>query len=142
MCTLSLKSLPGMDLPDCVAFILIQGNRVLAEKRKLTKKVDPGAIAFPGGHMKRGESCEETLYREMKEELNLVPGKSRYVCSLLHRSQTLHTIHYFAVESWTGEIENNEAESLLWIPLDEPERLDVDIDRVAMGEYSRVYRAR
>ncbi|MCP4605546.1 MAG: NUDIX domain-containing protein [Proteobacteria bacterium] len=128
-------------MPDCVAFILIKDNRVLAEKRKLTKKADPGAVAFPGGHMKRGESCEETLYREIKEELNLVPGKIKYVCSLLHRSQTLHKIHYFAVESWTGEIENNEAESLLWISLDESERLDIDVDRVAIREYSRVYRA-
>ena len=34
---------------DCVAFILIKGDQVLAEKRKLTKQIDPGAIALPGG---------------------------------------------------------------------------------------------
>jgi 8-oxo-dGTP pyrophosphatase MutT (NUDIX family) len=128
-----------MDLLDCVAFILIEGNRFLAEKRKLTKKADPGAIAIPGGHMKRGESCEQALHRETREELGLVPSQTRYVCSLLHRSPALHKIHYFVVESWAGEIENNEAESLLWIPLGESERLDIDVDRVAISEYVRVY---
>ena len=128
-----------MDLLDCVAFILIEDNEFLAEKRKLTKKADPGANALPGGHMKSGESCEETLHREAREELSIVPSKTKYVCSLLHRSQALHKIHYFAVESWVGEIENNEAESLLWIPLGESERLNIDVDRVAIREYVRVY---
>ena len=128
-----------MNLLDCVAFILIEGNRFLAEKRKLAKKVDPGAIALSGGHMKSGESCKETLHREAREELGIVPSKIKYICSLLYRSPVLHKLHYFAVESWTGEIENNEAESLLWIPLGEPERLDIDIDRVAIREYLRVY---
>ena len=60
--------------------------------------------------MKSGESCEEALHREAREELGIVPSKVKYVCSLLHRSQVLHKIHYFAVESWVGEMENNEAE--------------------------------
>lgn len=131
-----------MDLLDCVAFMLIEGNRVLAEKRKLSKEADPGAVAIPGGHIKKGESCKEALYRESGEELGIIPCDIKYVCSLLHRSQKLHKIHYFAIESWEGEIENNEAESLLWIPLGEPERLDIDVDRVAIREYLRVYRGR
>lgn len=128
-----------MDLPDCVVFILIDGNRVLTEKRKLTKKSDPGTIGLPGGHMKSGESCEEALYRESSEELGIVPSNIKYVCSLLRGSQYLHKIHYFAVESWEGEIGSNEAESLLWIPMNELGRLDIDVDRVAVGEYLRVY---
>jgi 8-oxo-dGTP diphosphatase len=128
-----------MDLPDCVVFMLIDGDRVLAEKRKLTKEPDPGAIALPGGHMKRGESCEEALYRESGEELGITPSNIKYVCSLLRGSQHLHRLHYYAVELWEGEIECIEAECLLWIPLDELERLDIEVDRVAVGEYLRVY---
>ncbi len=129
-----------MDLLDCVAFILIEDNKFLAEKRKLTKEVDPGAIALPGGHMKNGENREDTLQREAREELSIIPNEVRYVCSLLHTPHVLHAIHYFVVESWTGEIENNEAESLQWIPLDDLEKLDLEIDRVAIREYLRVYK--
>ena len=39
---------------DCVAFVLIKGDQVLAEKRKSTKQTDPGAVALPGGHGEKG----------------------------------------------------------------------------------------
>ena len=32
-----------MELHECIALLLSKGNTVLAEKRKLTKKVVPGA---------------------------------------------------------------------------------------------------
>ena len=130
---------PATDLLDCVAFMLIKDDSVLAEKRKLSKKADPWAVALPGGHMKGGESCEETLHRESGEELGIVPRDITYVCTLLHRSPKLHKIHYFAVESWEGEIESHEAESLLWIPMSKLEEFDLDIDRVAIGEFLRVH---
>ena len=127
------------DLLECVAFMLVQDGKVLAEKRKLTKEDEPGAVAIPGGHVERGEHLEETLRRELEEELGITPGTTKYVCSLLHRSHTLLQIHYYAVELWEGEIQANEAESLLWIPFDELERFDIGVDRVAIGEYLRVY---
>jgi 8-oxo-dGTP pyrophosphatase MutT (NUDIX family) len=94
-----------MALLDCVAFILIRGDQVLAEKRKLTKAVDPGAIALPGGHVENGESLEEALYRESHEELSIVPCRTKYVCTLLHRAEEFQRIHYFVVEAWEGNIE-------------------------------------
>jgi 8-oxo-dGTP diphosphatase len=126
---------------ECVAFMLIADGRVLAEKRKRTKRLVPGAVALPGGHMERGEDPEGALRRELREELGVAARRTAYVCSLLHRAEALRKIHYFAVDRWDGEIVNLEAEALLWVALDEPERLDLDIDRVAVGEYVRVYRA-
>ncbi len=107
---------------ECVAFMLVKDNRVLAEKRKLTKTLVPGAVALPGGHMEGDEDPREAL-----------------LCTLLHRAEEIRKIHYFAVESWEGEILNREAEALLWVSLDESHALDLAIDRVAVGEYIRVH---
>ena len=121
--------------------MLIADGRVLAEKRKLTKSLVPGAVALPGGHLEGDEDPEDALQRELREELGVVARRVAYVCSLLHQAEELRRIHYFAVESWDGEILNLEAEALVWVALDEPHRLDLDIDRVAVREYVRVYRA-
>jgi len=119
--------------------MLIQGNHVLAEQRKHTKQVMPGAVAMPGGHVETGEQPEEALRREVQEELGIVPVDVLYVCTLLHRSQEFRKLHYFAVTRWQGEMQPHEAEAVLWIPLRASSALDLDVDRMAVAEYVRVY---
>ena len=127
----------AMCLVECIAFMLMQDDQVLAEKP--TKRVVPGAVAFPGGHIEARESPEEALYREVQEEVGIVPIEIAYVCTLLHRSQEFRKLHYFAVTRWEGEILPQEAESVVWIPLDALETLDLDVDKIAVQEYRRVY---
>ena len=124
---------------ECIAFLLIKDQQLLAEKRKRTKRVVPGVIARPGGHMEAGEQPEEALRREVQEELEIVPLTIAYVCTLLHRSQEFRKLHYFAVTHWEGEIRPTEAEAVLWIPLDTLSILDLDVDRIAVAEYIHVY---
>ena len=124
---------------ECVAFMLIKEHCVLAEKRKLSKQVVPGVIALPGGHLETGEQPEDALRREVHEELGIVPIDAVYVCTLLHRSQEFRKLHYFAVTRWQGEMQPHEAESVRWIPLDALSSLDLDVDRIAVAEYLRVY---
>src|SRR4051794_23264047 len=89
---------------DCVAFLLVDHDRVLLERRSLTKRVVPGVLSIPGGHMEPVERPEEALSRELLEELGVIPTTIRYVCTLLHRSEEFRKLHYFAVEAWEGEI--------------------------------------
>ena len=126
---------------DCVVFMLVRNGHVLAEKRKMTRRLAPGAIALPGGHVDGDEGLEDALRRELHEELGVVAERIAYVCTLLHRAEEFRKLHYFAVESWRGEILNQEAEALLWIPLDEPAVLEIDVDRTAVAEYVRLSRS-
>ena len=124
---------------ECIAFLLIKDQQLLAEQRKRTKRVVPGVIALPGGHMEAGEQPEEALRREIQEELGIVPLTITYVCTLLHRSQEFRKLHYFAVTHWEGESRSTEAEAVLWTPLNTLSILDLDVDRIAVAEYLRVY---
>jgi 8-oxo-dGTP pyrophosphatase MutT (NUDIX family) len=121
--------------------MLLRDGFVLAEQRRATKRVLPGVIALPGSHVEQGESIEAAVCREIDEELGVRPGAPAYVCTLLHRSEEFRKLHYFAVTTWTGVPVAREAESLLWVPLNELETLALDVDRLAVGEYGRLFQA-
>ena len=125
---------------DCVALLLIRDRRVLAEKRKLTKRLAPGALAIPGGHVEPGEALEAALTREAREELAIDVRDAAFVCTLLHRAEELRRLHYYAVRSWGGEVVPDEAESVVWLPFHEAQRLDFDVDKTAVSEYLRLER--
>lgn len=112
---------------------------MLAEERQPTKRVAPGAVALPGGHVEPGEGIEDALRRELKEKLGIAPLEVRYVCTLLHRSAEFRKLHYFAVPQWEGNVANHEAASLRWVPLTMAHELDLEVDRLALAEYQRVY---
>jgi 8-oxo-dGTP diphosphatase len=133
-------SVDVMEVLDCVAFLLVDGDRFLVERRRRDKTVDPGAVAIPGGHLEPGESPVQALHRELAEELGLTTPDPQYFCTLLNPSEELRKLHYYAVHSWSGEIQNNEAEELLWLPLNDLQDLDLAVDQVAIGEYLRVVR--
>jgi hypothetical protein len=77
----------------------------------------------------------------LQEEFGIVPGDLTYVCTLLHRSQEFRKLHYFAIHQREGTLMNYEAESLLWVPFDAQDTFDLDVDRIAISEYIRVYQA-
>lgn len=53
------------------AFILNHENKVLIVKRSKTDSFLPGFYELPGGKVEFGESLEQALRREVKEETNL-----------------------------------------------------------------------
>ncbi len=122
---------------DCVAFMLIGGHAVLAEKRREARSHLPGIISIPGGHLEPGESIEDALFREAREELGIALESPTYVCSLLHRAQELRKLHYWSITRWQGEITPHEADSLVWIGMTNLGALDLEVDRVAVRQWLR-----
>ncbi len=71
--------------------ILQNGTRTMLIKR-VEYPGDPwsGNIAFPGGHIKEGETVQQGLLREINEEVNLVLSENQIV-------KPLNSVHPFRV---------------------------------------------
>ena len=112
----SQKSNRKPKIENMAAGIVLRDGKFLVEKRRLDKEADPGYVEIPGGHAEPGETIEQTLRREMKEELGITVLKERYLGSSLATATNGERgrIHYFLVEEWKGEIVSNEAERVYW----------------------------
>ncbi|CDT48583.1 putative Nudix hydrolase [Vibrio coralliirubri] len=128
-----------MDIHECVSFILLKESQVLLEKRSESKETDPCLITIPGGHIEHGENQVQALFRELDEELNVVPTDYLYLCSLYHPTQELQLIHYFVVTKWKGDITAQEADDVKWYSLGSAP-IGIAADGIALKEVERVGR--
>ena len=126
-----------MKVHECVSFMLFDDKNVLLERRSKNKKLDPGLIALPGGHIEAGENREQALNRELMEELNLVSESFAYLCSLYHPTTELQLIHYYVVSKWQGEMKVLEADEVTWFAISDAP-VEIEADKVALSEYRRL----
>ncbi len=126
-----------MEVFECVSFILLKDEKVLLEHRSKSKETDPGLIAIPGGHLEAGETQQQALYRELKEELDIIPKNAKYLCSLYHPTIELQLLHYYVITEWEGSILSLEADTVEWYGIDNAP-VATEVDRIALSEIGRV----
>ena len=89
-----------------VAGILRRGDEILACRRR-SDQDHAGNWEFPGGKVEAGESPEEALARELREELGIEAGIGpeieRYEFRYPGKKPIL--LIFLAVERWEGEID-------------------------------------
>lgn len=121
-------------IENLVAGILLKNGRFLVEKRRLDKEADPGYVEIPGGHVEPGETLEEALRREMKEELGIKVEKARMVRKefSIATNGERGRIHYFQIEKWNDRIRSYEAERVFW---------ESDISKLSINADQRAVRA-
>jgi 8-oxo-dGTP diphosphatase len=95
-------------------------QRPVHEKKYVSMKWE-----FPGGKVEVGESREEALVREIREELSLDIEVSEFFMTIEHTYPDFHlTMHVFKCVLDHGEITLNEHVALKWLPIDELDQLD------------------
>jgi ADP-ribose pyrophosphatase len=127
---------PGIDYVGvgCGCVIINDKNEVLLVKRSNQSKMEPGLWSRPGGTVEFGETVEEALKREIKEELDI----EIEILSFLEHTNNIMVEdgikkHWLAMgflaRIKSGELKNMEPhkhDDVRWFPLNNlPEELTV-----------------
>lgn len=121
--------------------ILKKENKVLMLRRFNTGYKD-GFYSFPAGHVEEGESFEECLIREAKEEIGVeIRRESLKELYIIHRYKDEVLLNnarvdvFYIVENWSGEIQNlepNKCDDLSWFDLENLPKDTIPYIRVAI----------
>ncbi len=92
-----------------------------------------GKYTIPGGHVELGETLEDALRREVKEETNLDIHDAEFVCfqEFIYDSQFWEPRHFiffdYACKTESTDVRlNDEAEDYLWVRAEEAMDLPTD----------------
>jgi len=108
----------SIDLVLVAACALIDADgRVLLAERPAGKPM-AGLWEFPGGKVNRGERPEETLIRELKEELGITINEA-CLAPLTFASHTYPGFHLlmplYVCRRWDGTVTAKEGQRLAWV---------------------------
>jgi 8-oxo-dGTP diphosphatase len=109
---------PSLRLTLVVAVALIDAdNRVLLAQRPEGKQL-AGLWEFPGGKVEAGERPEETLIRELDEELGIAV-KEACLAPLTFASHAYESFHLlmplYVCRRWDGFVRSREGQALKWV---------------------------
>ena len=97
--------------------LLDPDGRVLIAQRPLGKPM-AGLWEFPGGKVEQGEAPEQTLIRELKEELGIVVNAA-CLAPLTFASHSYPDFHLlmplYVCRRWEGIVRAMEAQQLAWV---------------------------
>lgn len=108
---------------EVVAAVIVRDGRYFATQRGYGEYKDKWE--FPGGKVEPGESREEALIREIREELATIIEIDRFICTVNCDYPDFHlTMHCYLCHVVSGHFQLLEAEDARW--LDNSHLLTVD----------------
>lgn len=124
------------------AGIIHRGGQILVGQRRRGDR-HPLKWEFPGGKVEYGESPQQALVRELREELKIEAtiGSELARYEYEYSSGTLINLLFFAVEGFKGEPEGRVFEQICWTDLPTISKLDFldgDLDfvrRLSRGDF-------
>ena len=101
---------------EVVAAIIVADGKILATQRGYGEYKDKWE--FPGGKIEPGETPEEALRREIREELSADISVNQFVCTVEHDYPTFHlTMHNYLCQVVSGYLQFLEHEAARWLDI-------------------------
>ena len=102
-------------MTEVVAGILEQDRRILICKRR-SDQTHPLKWEFPGGKMEPGETPQQALIRELREELGIEcePALEIMRYEFTYPGKQPILLIFLRVPRWTGQIEDRIFDTILW----------------------------
>ena len=114
----AIVKLNGMKQIEVVAAIIRREERIFATQRGYGDWKD--WWEFPGGKMEAGETPEEALRREIREELSTEISVDELLCTVDYDYPKFHlTMHCFLCSLLSEALHLNEHEAARWLSEDE-----------------------
>jgi len=108
---------------EVVAAIIKDADTILATRRGYGEFIN--MWEFPGGKMEVGETKEEALIREIREELSITISVDLFVTTVDYDYPNFHlTMHCFLCTQVNGTLTLNEHNDAKWIHKSELNELD------------------
>lgn len=126
------------------AGIIHRDGQILVGQRRPSDR-HPLKWEFPGGKVEHGESPQQALVRELREELQIDAIVGSELARYEHAYPSGSRVHllFFAVPEFTGEPNGRVFEQICWTALDALPALDFldgDLDfvrRLSRGDFAR-----
>ncbi|MGG7176388.1 (deoxy)nucleoside triphosphate pyrophosphohydrolase [Clostridium paraputrificum] len=111
---------------EVVAAILKNEDKILIARKRQGKSL-AGYWEFPGGKVEKGEKPEESLRRELMEEMNIKIEVLEYVGESIYEYENDVVIRLkgFLAEIIEGEIELSDHDSYLWVTVEEAKKYKI-----------------
>ena len=103
-----------------VLFALIKNSKILLEKRQLKGFTQTGYY-IPGGAVEKWERIENTLKREVREELGIIPVDFKVLTKNFLSGINNNILMPFIITSWEGQVPDRVLDSnypLEWVDID------------------------
>ena len=102
------------------AAIIESDDKILIAQRKLEDDIFGGFWEFPGGKIEDGETPEECMARELKEELEIEVEVGTLMTSNKHRYPSgIFELLAYRVQHICGNFVLNDHDEIKWITVDE-----------------------
>ena len=113
-----LKKMPK--IIRVTAAIIEREGKILIAKRKAGDDLFAGLWEFPGGKIEEGETPEECMARELKEELDIEVEVGELISSNKHKyPHGIFELLAYRVKHISGEMILNDHDEIKWVTVDE-----------------------
>lgn len=107
-----------------VAALIVRSQRILLGHRSAERMFYPDVWDVFGGHVEQGEQHEQTLIRELQEELGITPTQWSYLEEIFFPNDPADpvTVYLYLVTDWTGTPTNRQLEehsTIEWFSLEQ-----------------------